>query len=252
MRDSRLQKQRFEYKYLTNESRAIALRHYVESYLDLDSFGATQSSRSYPVHSIYLDSDTLKTYTDTINGSRNRYKLRLRYYENGDDAPVYLEVKRRTDKVISKKRAIIHRCYAIPLIFGDTPSIDHLVYKTPEQLDSLQFFCNIRSQLNATPKTHVAYMREAYELNDSNSVRVTFDREVYSEARGDVDFRTVMQQPVCVFGSNVILELKFTDRFPFWFRDIVQTFNLQQGSAAKYVDGLVQLHHNHKISLNYW
>lgn len=252
MSDSRLQKQRFEYKYITNESRALAMRHFVESYLDLDAFGATQPHKSYPVHSIYLDSHNLQTYTDTINGNRNRYKLRVRYYENGSNAPVYLEVKRRYDKVIAKKRAVIHRDACRPLITGETPSLDHLIDPSPEQFEALQFFCNIRLQLNAAPKTHVAYMREAYESSESNAVRVTFDRQVVSEAINDIDFRTILHHPVSVFGSKVILELKFTDRFPLWFKDIVQTFNLQQGSAAKYVDGLVKLHHNHQISLNYW
>jgi hypothetical protein len=41
-----------------------------------------------------------------------------------------------------------------------------------------------------------------------------------------------------VFGKKVILELKFTNRFPNWFMDLVQIFGLRAGSAAKYVDGI--------------
>jgi SPX domain protein involved in polyphosphate accumulation len=251
MRVSRLQKQRFEYKYITNELRAIEMRHFIESYLDLDEFGATQHHKSYPIHSIYLDSHNLQTYTDTINGNRNRYKLRIRYYENGNETPVYLEVKRRFDKVIAKKRAVIHRDVCSALIYGETPSLDHLVFPSSDQFDALQHFCNIRTQINATPKIHIAYMREAYESVESNSVRVTFDRQVISEAINSIDFRTILHHPVSVFGSKVILELKFTDRYPLWFKEIVQAFNLQQGSAAKYVDGLLKLRNNHLNSLNY-
>ena len=47
-----------------------------------------------------------------------------------------------------------------------------------------------------------------------------------------------MHQPTFVFGDQVILELKFTDRFPNWFRDLVESYHLMQCGAAKYVDGI--------------
>lgn len=250
MIDSKLQKQRFEFKYLTNETKSFGIRHFVESYLDLDSFGATQPHRSYPVHSIYLDSHGLRTYIDTINGNRNRYKLRVRYYENGGNSPAYLEIKRRFDKVIAKKRAVVHRDAVEPLIAGAAPSMDHLVSPSPDQFEALRYFCEIRYKLDAKPKTHVSYLREAYEKEGSNSVRVTFDREVFSEVTSEISFRTNLQNPVSVFGSQVILELKFSDRYPEWFQSVVESFNLTQGSAAKYVDGLVKLNQRRLISLD--
>lgn len=39
----------------------------------------------------------------------------------------------------------------------------------------------------------------------------------------------------------VILELKFTDRFPDWFRDLVEHFELFQCGAAKYCDGVEKI-----------
>jgi hypothetical protein len=47
-----------------------------------------------------------------------------------------------------------------------------------------------------------------------------------------------MDRPFCVFGKSVVLELKFTGRFPDWFGELVRTFNLHQTSAAKYADGV--------------
>jgi hypothetical protein len=40
---------------------------------------------------------------------------------------------------------------------------------------------------------------------------------------------------------NVVLELKFTGRFPDWFQDLVRHFALWKCSAAKYVDGVTLL-----------
>src|SRR2546423_2235929 len=93
-----LQLQRFELKYVINEQTARAVRDFLAAYLDVDEFGATQPNFSYPVHSLYLDSEALNLYWHTINGNKNRYKLRLRFYDNNPTSPVYFEIKRRMNE----------------------------------------------------------------------------------------------------------------------------------------------------------
>ena len=93
-----MQKQRYEHKYIVREDAALALRDFVSSYLDLDPFGATQPNLSYPVHSLYFDSPDLHLYHTTINGDKNRYKLRIRFYEDRPKSPVYFEIKRQTTR----------------------------------------------------------------------------------------------------------------------------------------------------------
>jgi hypothetical protein len=44
-----------------------------------------------------------------------------------------------------------------------------------------------------------------------------------------------------VFSGTVILELKFTNRFPDWVRELVSRFNLMQFAASKYCEGVVLL-----------
>jgi hypothetical protein len=55
-----------------------------------------------------------------------------------------------------------------------------------------------------------------------------------------------LRDPVVVFGNEVVLELKFTDRFPDWFKELVRVFGLMQCGAAKYVEG-VTLIGQHRI-----
>jgi hypothetical protein len=47
-----------------------------------------------------------------------------------------------------------------------------------------------------------------------------------------------MDHPASVFGNDVVLELKFTNRFPDWFKELARVFGLMQCGAAKYVDGV--------------
>jgi len=64
------------------------------------------------------------------------------------------------------------------------------------------------------------------------------DRAVRCEPETLGDLSTRMANPVLVFGKEVVLELKFTDRFPDWFKQLVRVFGLMQCGAAKYVDGV--------------
>jgi hypothetical protein len=237
----RLQLQRFEKKYRISEYKAQQIRYFVRQYLKLDPFGAGQEDLSYSVHSLYLDSPSMRTFQDTINGSRNRYKLRVRYYDKDHGKPVYAEIKRRFNDVILKKRAKVHRKYVADLLSGQMPVMEHLVEQAPENLEALEHFCFLVNQIHARPKIHVAYRREAYELEDSNAVRVTFDREVVSESESGYDLQTQLSNPVSVFGKEVVLELKFTNRYPIWLQELTQLFHLRQESAAKYVDGVVRI-----------
>lgn len=135
----RLQRQRFELKYKISDAKAQQIRFFVQNYLPCDSFGITQPHLSYQVNSLYLDSDELKTFQDTINGDRNRFKLRIRYY-NYSDSPVYFEIKRRHNTVIRKKRAKVHRWAVKELLAGQFPIMNHLVDDSAEQREALEEF----------------------------------------------------------------------------------------------------------------
>lgn len=231
------QRQRFELKYRINESKAQEIRFFVENYLECDPNGASKPNRSYPVHSLYLDSPGLNTYHRTVNGDRNRYKLRLRYY-GSDDSPIFFEIKQRRNRVIHKKRAQVHKGVIQDLLDGHVPTKSHLVKNSADQLDALEHFCFLRGKLQASPKMHVTYMREAYEERHSNEVRVTIDRNVKSSQVRHDGFETQQSGGLPVFGRTVILELKFTNRFPDWLNELTQRFHLRHESASKYVDSI--------------
>src|SRR6478672_5281924 len=128
-----LQLQRYELKYLIPESVALRVRDFVRSYLEIDEFGATLPNFSYPVHSLYLDSDKLTLYRTTINGDKNRYKLRLRYYEDRSDAPVFFEIKRRMNNIILKQRGGVRRDAVPSILAGQFPAPGALISKDPRQ-----------------------------------------------------------------------------------------------------------------------
>mgnify|MGYP000200464844 CR=1 FL=1 len=241
MGPDRYQMQRLECKYLISERQALLVREFVRNHLELDEYGVNQPDCSYTIHSLYLDSDDLRTYWDTINGNKNRFKLRLRYYSAAPDAPVFFEIKRRVNDAILKQRGGVHR-HAVPLLLaGQLPGPEHLLNNQPKHLVALQRFCQLMLDLRASPKAHVCYRREAWISTHDNSARVTMDRAVLVAPEFTARLGLELDGPVRPFGNQVILELKFTGRFPRWFQDLVETFGLFRTTAAKYVDGLTEL-----------
>ncbi len=241
MAADRMQRQRFEQKYMIDEDRALALRAFLSTQLELDENGVGKPHFSYPVHSLYLDSGQLDTFWATINGEKNRYKLRLRFYNDDPDSPVFFEIKRRMNGCILKQRGGVRKAAVQWLLDGHLPGPDHLLRSDSKSVAAIHNFVRLTTRIQARPQAHVAYLREAYVHPAHDNVRITLDRSVRTEARSVASFSTEMAAPSLPFGDRVILELKFTDRFPDWCRQLVERFGLMQCGAAKYCEGLAGL-----------
>lgn len=248
MNADRMQSRRFELKYRIDETAARAVREFARCHLAPDEFGGRPDAPSYPVHSVYLDSAGLDLFHATINGDRNRFKLRARFYDDDPASPVYLEIKRRVDRCIVKQRARVRRESVPDLLAGTPPAWSHLAAPDARHYTALLDFCSLRRRLGAAPSAHVAYEREAWVSRENNRVRITLDRQVRCEVQRLPRLTTAFSRPHPVFTSEVILELKFTNAFPGWFRTLVVHLGLRPESAAKYVDGLAAISAPHLCS----
>lgn len=243
----RAQRQRREIKYLVREHTALAVRAFVSCYLEPDEFAMGRPGNAYAVHSLYLDSNRLQTYWATTSGDRNRFKLRIRYYDDDPAAPVFCEIKRRMNEGIVKQRARVRRDAIGPLLVGESPRREHLHSWKPQYWADLLDFWELVERLQAAPRLHNAYLREAYVSPGKASVRVTMDRAVRVVPEFGCDLGTQLENGTLIFADFVILELKFTERMPAWMIEMVRGFDLKRSGAAKYVQG-VEMLGQHKVS----
>ena len=238
MSDDRAQRQRREIKYMLREEQALAVRAYLSSYLEPDEFAAGKPDNSYQVHTLYLDSNELATYQSATNGDRNRYKLRIRYYDDNPFSPVCFEIKRRINEAIVKQRARVKREAVRALLYGESPRPGFLHSFKPQEWSDLLDFWQLVERLQAAPRAHNAYLREAYLNQPEASVRVTLDRYIRMGPEFSWDLGTDMADGIEVFSGFVVLELKFTERMPTWMIDMVRGFEIKSSGAAKYVQGV--------------
>lgn len=227
---------RYELKYRITETKARALAAYVQPYIHPDRYAKTQPGYQYPISSLYMDSSSLTLCSETLRGKKNRFKLRIRGYDDNPQSPVFLEVKRRINNVILKSRVMAEKEALTRILNGRyTPS-----YTYEKDRQAFQQFMLYVTSLNARPVVLIRYMRQAFEGDSDNRVRITFDRQL--------SFKTTRQPTVCLNGSGwksvtmdfVILEIKFTARYPLWLSDMVKIFDLKQSAMSKYVSSVQQ------------
>jgi hypothetical protein len=223
---------RYERKFVVSELAAEAIRQFVGAYLVHDAHMEAAGPAGYRVCSLYLDSPQLTLYRQSKDGIKNRFKLRIRYY---DDELAFLEIKRRTSETVHKLRAVVRRSAGERLLRGEQISSADLVTKSDTSHRALDEFCESRARLNAVGLAFVSYRREAFVSHSAEGVRVTFDRGIvghdYQPTRG---LQLCGEGPIIV-PRGVVLELKYNGRAPRWMHDLVTTFNLQRLSFPKYV-----------------
>ena len=258
----KLQSQRFENKYVTDEQLAPPIRDFVRGYLVDDEFNNPELENSYRVNSLYIDNLSLDLCNATLQGKKNRYKLRIRFYDEKPGSPVFFEIKQRVNKIIQKQRAMVRRDVANDLLLTERfPVASDLVRpRDGRALGALRRFFDLKAAIGASGTVFVSYLREAYVSATSNDVRLTFDRAIVAKPfQGTinmpdvalaVDIGDVVRTNGRVRAGDLreplVLELKFTDRFPNWMNDLVANFNLDLGSMPKYV-GCVNEIHKHTL-----
>ena len=222
---------RYEFKYRISESKAEAVKQFIRPYLHLDHYCRLQPSGTYPIVSLYLDSHNLRLCRQTLEGNKNRFKLRIRSYTDDLDYPRFFEIKRRMNAIIIKSRAGVMQRDVETLLSGlSLPPQD---YNTEEE--TLRQFQLYMKSINAGPVMRIGYVRRAYEDDSENRVRVTLDRQLAYNVSNklDIGFKGRGWQRHSL--GEVILEIKFTARYPAWLNQMVRCLNLQQRSISKYV-----------------
>jgi hypothetical protein len=229
----RHQGSRYELKYIIDERCARGVRDFVRAHLARDPHALPEMRYSYPIYSLYLDGPGLTLYSATLQAQKNRYKLRIRYYDHEPHSPVFFEIKRRVGDVILKDRAAVGRGSVERLLAGHSPRPADLVDQTDTgALSILCRFCELRNAIHAEPKIIVYFEREAWISPGDDELRVTFDREA-AAAHYDGELRPSRWLDPHVAGT--ILELKFDNRFPLWMRDLVVDWDLYRTRMGKYV-----------------
>ena len=214
-----------------SDHRAEAIRRWAQAWVEPDPHAADLPGHAYIVSSVYLDSVNLALYRETLEGNCDREKLRVRSYPSvklGKDVPVFLEVKRRRNRVVEKVRASVDSAFAKALLSGEEVTV--------RQPDVAEFVA-IKQRRGLGPVVRVDYNRQAYVGAFGDGARLTLDRALRGSLPSDL---WVRGGGWLVEDRSVILELKFNGALPGWMQQLVRRFDLDRRSYSKYATTLAK------------
>lgn len=204
-----------EVKFLVSAALGDEVEKWAKRWLGPDPHGA-----QYQVTSLYFDTpagDVLMR-----NGSFARGKYRVRRYGNAPTA--FLERKLRANAVVTKRRSLVD--------IEDLPLLDS---HTLDRHWTGGYWFHRRLQARGLqPATQISYTRSARVLDTkAGFMRLTLDRRLAAQPIRNFEFSSEPGTPVLNDGK-VILELKFRNRMPALFRELVDDLVLTPQPLSKF------------------
>lgn len=210
---------RHEIKYQLNDEQRARLERLMADHMRPDDYGPST------VRNLYYDTPTMLLARRSAEHPFYKEKIRIRSYtEAGPDDLVFLELKKKCDGVVYKRRCTLPLAQAQQLLEGT---------REPQtQIEREIAFAAARYE-GLAPVMYVAYDREAYYAVDDREFRMTFDRRVRFRTEDVVldrgsDGRTIIDSTLSV------LEVKCALGMPLWLSEFLSCEGLFKARFSKY------------------
>ena len=210
---------RRELKYLLSPLQAELLRARTAGHMLPDEYGKTS------IASLYYDTPDHRLIRRSLEKPEFKEKLRLRSYGLATDlSPVFLELKRKTDGIVYKRRVQSVVPKADRFMNGGAALCDGQIGR------ELTYFRDFYGSLE--PACLIIYDRTAYYEPDGD-LRLTIDENPRFRMDG-LDLRLSMDgEPLLPEGWS-ILEIKVQQSVPLWLTAILSEGRIYKTSFSKY------------------
>ena len=211
---------RYEKKYLMPEDIYLELRERLKPYMSVDQYGL------HTICNIYYDTEQYDLIRRSIEKPVYKEKLRLRSYGIPSlDDTVFLEIKKKYNKVVNKRRIPLTLQEAYDYVEkGIRP--DH-----PSQiLNEIDFFLQRYSLKRGI---YLAYDRIALFQKDDPDFRVTFDQNIRSRQL-NMGLEEGDAGQALLPSGYYLMESKVMGATPLWFAHILSDLDIYSVSFSKY------------------
>lgn len=211
---------RYEEKYMLSEEQYQRLRSLLGEYMEEDPHG--QST----ICNIYYDTDTYALVSRSLEKPVYKEKFRVRSYGVArEDSEVFVEIKKKYDGVVYKRR-----------VRGIPDTARRFIQYGERLSDNAQIQNEISWFLQyykPEPKMFIGYEREAFFGKNDHEFRLTFDRNIrYRLER--LDLQEGDDGTVILPEGRVLMELKTIAAVPVWMSGFLSDERLYPVSFSKY------------------
>lgn len=235
---SRTYSNRYEIKYLVEASQLPEIEASLREFLVPDKNG--DASHGYFNYSIYFDSPDYHFYREKREGDQVRTKPRIRMYKtapNGPPKAIFLELKNRYDRIVSKSRVAIDLDFAECLLSGSPGSRNGYDTASP----TLGKFQYLDQRFRLAPCVTVLYHRTAYFGVFYPDLRVTFDRVIQCSRSVTLD-NAPDSFVWAVPAHRSVIELKYNGRVPRLLLGRFHSLSLLQATISKFAISVERTH----------
>lgn len=217
---------RFEKKYILNNLQVEQLKHRVSPLMKLDPI--LNGKDFYRIRSLYFDDCKDTCLRQVIDGISERYKYRIRFYNNNTDY-IVLEKKYKINNMTKKTSIEITKDIVDGILKGN-----FAISKDNDKLLN-EFYLMIRTR-GFKPVVIIDYDRIPY-VYEAGYVRVTLDFNLSCSYDFDKLFDDKLFKIPLLEEGNTILEVKYNDFIPDYIRFSLQLDGLYRTSYSKYGNG---------------
>ena len=213
--------QRYEIKYLLGAREKEAVLQAMSPYMELDEYGRTT------IRNVYFDTDSFRLIRRSLEKPAYKEKLRIRSYQPArPDDPVFVELKKKYQSVVYKRRVVLPKQEALQSFRENTP-----LPLQSQIADEIEYFRSYYSPLR--PTAFLSYEREAFRMTDGSDFRVTFDENILCRNR-DFSLGSEIYGVSLLPEGCTLMELKTPGGLPLWLTSVLTRFHIYQTSFSKY------------------
>lgn len=219
---------RYEKKFIVTKSQYEELLSLIEQYMDTDKY--CLDGRSYRICNLYFDTPNNDIIRHSISKPYHKEKLRLRSYDRAQlDDTVYLELKKKTGRIVTKRRVGMTLRQAYDYIYNDLRP-DKEKYLPNQVLNEIDYFRKINP---CAPVMFVSYDRRAFFEKNNGDVRITFDFNILTRRHG-LDLSLPVTGERLIPEDMMIMEVKVPNAIPLWLARKLSEMGIYMTSFSKY------------------
>ena len=212
---------RYELKYMLTLEQKERILKAMSPYMELDKYGRTT------IRNIYFDTDSYRLIRRSIEKPAYKEKLRIRSYSQATaDSTVFVELKKKYDKVVYKRRLPLCERDAMAWVCGEaTCPVNTQISR------EIDYFSDFYGGLK--PSVFLSYEREAYYDKGGGDFRVTFDDNILAR-QTDVSLCSDLYGEPILPEGKVLMELKCSGGIPLWMAHVLSRERIYKTSFSKY------------------
>ena len=219
---------RYEKKYLISNLQYELLLKHLYDYMEDDVHNKDQTN--YTICNVYYDTENNYLIRHSIDKPIYKEKLRLRSYGTCQlDSLVYLELKKKYEGMVNKRRTTIKLLDAYNFIESRTkPKLEP--YMNAQVLNELSYFI---MHYRLKPQLVLSYDRKALFGKDDKNFRITFDSNILTR-RYDIGLEYGIYGMPLLKEDLKLMEIKLSKGTPLELCRLLSQYKIYPTSFSKY------------------